>query len=83
MDSYSLKSALPAMIPGLGYADLGIAGGLDAAASYPRMIAVDTPEPEKAQIRESLLAYCQRDTEAMVHIYHALLAESGRWISSV
>ncbi len=75
--SYSLKSVLPALVPSLGYADLEIAEGLDAAASYTRMIAVDTPEPEKAQIREALLAYCQRDTEAMVHIYRALLAESG------
>ena len=46
--SYSLKSVLPALVPTLGYADLGIPDGLAAAASYTRMIAGDTPESERA-----------------------------------
>ena len=75
--SYSLKSVLPALVPGLSYADLEIQDGLVAAASYARLIASDTPESEKAEIREALLSYCQRDTEAMVRVYDALLAESG------
>ena len=75
-DSYSLKSVLPALVPNLSYADLAIPDGLAAATSYNRMIADDTPEYEKAEIREALLAYCQRDTEGMVHIYDALQAEA-------
>ena len=76
--SYSLKSVLPALVPALSYADLEIQDGLAATRSYARMIASDTPEPDKSEIREALLAYCQRDTEAMVRIYDALLAEAKR-----
>ena len=75
--SYSLKSVLPALVPTLGYADLDIPEGLAATASYTRMIAGDTPESEKAEIKEALLAYCERDTEAMVRVYDALLAEAS------
>ena len=75
--SFSIKSVLPALVPGLAYDDLEIPGGLDAAASYARMIAGGTPQSEKAKIREALLAYCERDTEAMVRIFETLLAESG------
>ena len=75
--SYSLKSVLPALVPTLGYADLDIPEGLAATASYTRMIAGDTPESEKAEIKEALLAYCERDTEAMVRVYDALLAETN------
>ena len=75
--SYSIKSVLPALVPTLSYADLEIPDGAIAAASYTRMVASDTPEWEKAAIGEALLAYCQRDTEAMVRVYDALLAEAG------
>ena len=75
--SYSLKSVLPVLVPGLSYADLEISDGMAASMFYPRMTAADTPGPEKAEIRDALLAYCQRDTEAMVRVYDALLAEAG------
>ena len=75
--SYSLKSVLPALVPTLGYADLDIPEGLAATASYTRMIAGDTPESENAEIKEALLAYCERDTEEMVRVYDALLAETN------
>ena len=68
---------LPALVPDLAYDDLEIPEGLAAAAAYARLIAGDLPESEKVEIREALLAYCQRDTEAMVRVYEALLAESG------
>ena len=74
--SYSLKSVAPALIPSLDYTDLEIPEGMAAAASYARMTASDTPESEKARISYALLAYCQRDTEAMLQIYDALLAEA-------
>lgn len=74
---YSLKSVMPALIPNLDYAGLAIADGLAATAAYARMTAPNAPEPEKAQLRQSLLAYCQRDTEAMVRIYDALTAAPG------
>jgi hypothetical protein len=36
------------------------------------MIAPETGEDEKERLRGALLAYCHRDTEAMVWIFDAL-----------
>ena len=74
--SYSLKSVAPTLVPKLAYNDMEIQDGTAASTAYIRMIAHDTPDPEKTTIRESLLAYCSRDTEAMVGVYDALLAEA-------
>ncbi len=68
---------LPALVPSLSYSDLRIQEGSIAAIEYARMIATDTPISEKARTEEALLAYCQRDTEAMVRVFEALLAESA------
>ena len=74
--SYSLKSVLPALVPDMGYADLDVQDGMAASMAYARMTAADASASEKASIRQALLAYCERDTEAMVRIYHALLSEA-------
>ncbi len=73
--SFSLKSALPALVQGFGYGDLRITSGDAASSSYLRMVAPETPSHEKAEVREAILSYCRRDTEAMVRVYDALLAE--------
>ena len=75
--SFSIKSVLPALVPDLAYDDLEIPEGLAATAAYSQLIAGDVPQSEKAKIRKSLLAYCNRDTEAMVRIYETLVIESG------
>ena len=72
LDSYSLKKTLPFLVPGWGYDDLEIQEGTLASANYLRMVASGTPEEEKARIRRDLLAYCRRDTEAMVRVLGAL-----------
>ena len=74
--SYSLKSVAPTLVPDLDYTDMEIQDGAVASTAYMRMIATDTPESERAEIREALLAYCARDTEAMVGVYEALLDEA-------
>ena len=71
--SFSIKSVAPVLAPGLAYDDLEVPEGMAAAAAYASLIAGGAPEPEKAAVREALLAYCERDTEAMVRIYEALL----------
>ena len=81
--SYSLKSVLPVLVPGMGYADMEIADGMTAATSYARMIGEDTPAGERTAIRDALLTYCARDTEAMVRLYEALVRESSRQRNSV
>ncbi len=70
--SHSLKAVLPALVPEVGYQDLEIQEGGQASLAFEQMVASETVEHEKARIREALLAYCQRDTEAMVRIFDTL-----------
>ncbi len=70
--SYSIKSVLPAVVPSLGYGDLTIQEGGQAAAEYYRMVFVETDWVERDSIREALLRYCERDTLAMVELRRVL-----------
>ena len=69
---------LPALVPRLSFSDSGIQEGSIAAISYAHMIASDAPLSDKVKTKQELLAYCQRDTEAMVRVFEVLLAESSR-----
>ena len=69
--SFSLKSVVPALVPGVGYSDLDIGDGSAAAGAYTRMLkSTDNSE----RLREQLLAYCERDTKAMVLAHAELLS---------
>ena len=70
--SFSIKSVLPALVPDLGYSDLEISDGGQASAAYAEMVSPETPADHRIQLRESLLAYCKRDTEAMVRLFETL-----------
>jgi hypothetical protein len=70
--SYSIKSVLPVMVPGLGYRDLLIQEGAQAASEYYRMVFVEEDWIEQAKIRDALLQYCARDTMAMLQLRRAL-----------
>ena len=71
----SLKSVAPALSPGFGYDDLdGIADGLAASSAFHQIAsgAITAPD-ELAKLRVQLLAYCERDTLAMVEAHQALM----------
>ena len=70
--SFSLKSVLPALVPDLDYSDLEISDGDQASAAYAEMIRPETSPERRKSLRESLLAYCKRDTEAMVRLFEVL-----------
>ncbi len=70
--SFSLKDVLPALVPSLHYDDLAIKEGGQAAAEYYRMVFVETDWVEQSKIRDALLAYCKRDTLAMVELRRVL-----------
>lgn len=74
--SYSIKSVLPAVVPSLGYDDLAIQEGGQAASAYYRMVFVETDWVERAALREALLRYCARDTLAMLELRRALRAKA-------
>ena len=71
--SFSLKSVLPALVPGMSYDDLLIQEGTHASLQYLEMLNPATPAEERKKIEEALLAYCSHDTLAMAKIREALL----------
>ena len=71
--SFSLKDVVPALAPGLGYDDLAVADGRQAAALYQRALTSGS-NTERQQTFAALRAYCQRDTLATVELRKALTA---------
>ncbi|MBJ6980342.1 DUF2779 domain-containing protein [Luteimonas sp. MC1572] len=69
--SWSIKAVLPTIAPDLDYADLGVADGGAAQSAYLEACAPGTHEDDRERLRTQLLAYCARDTWAMVRLEHA------------
>jgi len=72
--SFSLKSVLPVLVPGAGYDDLEVGDGLTAAANLETLLLNEASlaPQERHDLRKALLAYCERDTQAMVQLLDAL-----------
>ena len=73
--SNSIKSVAPALSPGFGYDDLdGVADGAAASTAFLQLAAGVISHPEHVgQLQAALLAYCRRDTLAMVEVHRALM----------
>jgi hypothetical protein len=71
--SHSIKSVLPALVPGLSYDSLAIADGEMAMLAYARLAKVDDAAARK-KIRQDLLQYCGLDTLGMVRIWEKLVS---------
>jgi len=71
---FSIKKTLPALVPGLSYADLRVQDGEVATVELQRLMLEGdrTPPAERAALREALLRYCERDTWAMVKLLEQL-----------
>src|SRR6266571_3815723 len=72
--SFSIKKTLPALVPGVSYGDLRIADGETATVELLRLMFEGTtmPPDERAALRRALLAYCARDSWAMVKMLETL-----------
>jgi len=70
--SFSIKGVLPVLVEGLDYRDLTIKEGSQAAGAFMDMTNPATPAAKRDALREGLLAYCHRDTEAMVRLFQTL-----------
>jgi hypothetical protein len=70
---YSIKAVLPALVPELSYQDLDIKEGGTASTSFAQMVS-GTFQGNVEKTRQALLAYCKRDTLAMVEIFRVLKA---------
>ncbi len=71
-NSFSLKTVLPALVPDMRYEGMEISEGTEAGLAFERMISGGLPAPERAKIRQDLLAYCKQDTLAMVKLLDVL-----------
>ena len=74
MGSFSIKYVLTPLVPELTYHDLVIVNGLVASVQIARLLFVaDRIAPdERPRVRADLLAYCKRDTWAMVRLLQRL-----------
>ena len=77
--SFSLKVVLPALVPDTSYAGLAITDGGMAQLELARLLYGDAPlaPAETARLRADLLAYCERDTWAMVALHERLRELAG------
>lgn len=73
--SNSIKSVAPALCPSFSYDDLdGVADGIAAAGAFLQLASgAVSVSNEVAALRTQLLAYCERDTLAMVEVHRALI----------
>ena len=71
---FSIKKTRPALVPGLSYADLEVRDGEVATVELQRLMLSGSalPERERAELRDGLLKYCERDTWAMVKMLETL-----------
>ena len=69
--SFSIKSVLPVLVPGMGYGDLAIPDGQTASVHYMQALG-STDRGERRRTFDNLRAYCERDTLAMVRLRDAL-----------
>lgn len=70
--SFSIKSVLPSLVPGLDYKDLNISDGGMASVAYAEMIRPETSAERRDFLKRGLLAYCKRDTEAEFKLFSVL-----------
>jgi uncharacterized protein DUF2779 len=74
--SFSIKNVLPVLVDGLGYDDLSIREGSQAALAFISMTDPEIPASARAELQDGLLAYCSRDTEAMLRLFQVLTKEN-------
>jgi hypothetical protein len=71
---FGLKAVAPVLVRGAGYGDLDVADGDTASMLLETLLlAPEKLEPEgRRKLRAQLLAYCERDTEALLKVHDRL-----------
>jgi predicted RecB family nuclease len=70
--SFSLKKVLPALVPGMSYADMAVADGGEAVIAFDQLLQGKLPQEEVKSLRSNLLEYCKQDTLALVMLLDVL-----------
>ncbi len=75
--SYSLKSVLPVLVPGMTYDALEISDGAMASQAYFTMGEISDPA-ESTRLRKALLDYCKQDTLGLVRLLEKMHSMAQR-----
>ena len=75
--SFSLKHILHPLVPDLSYHDLTVVDGQVASVEIARLLFVAHLVEDRDRLRRDLLAYCERDTWAMVRLVERLRELAG------
>jgi hypothetical protein len=75
--SFSIKYVLNPLVPDLTYDDLTIVDGQQASVEIARLLFVAHKVKDRDRLRRDLLAYCERDTWAMVRLLERLREVAG------
>ena len=76
--SYSIKSVLPALVPGLTYDGMEVANGQDAGLAWQSLVRGNLERTERDRIKKALLDYCGQDTLAMVRLLEKVRLEAKK-----
>jgi len=68
--SWSIKAVLPTIAPDLDYSSLAVAHGGMAQQAFLERLDPNTSHDRRQELTAGLLAYCARDTLAMVRVAH-------------
>jgi hypothetical protein len=71
--SASIKNVLPVLAENLTYEDLEISQGDEAMIAWVELMEDETTPERREELTRNLLAYCARDTRAMVENWKTLL----------
>lgn len=66
--SWSIKAVLPTVAPEMDYSALAVADGGMAQEAFLKLLSSDISADHAAALRRDLIAYCERDTLAMVEL---------------
>ncbi len=66
--SWSIKAVSPTIAPDLAYDDLDVGDGMQAQEAFRFILSQEIAADLKESKRQALLAYCERDTLAMVRV---------------
>jgi Domain of unknown function(DUF2779) len=70
--SYSIKSVLPALVPGMNYEGMEVANGQDAGLAWESLVRGSLDCEERGKVEKALLAYCGMDTLALLRLVEVL-----------
>ena len=76
--SFSIKRVAPALDPGFSYEGLdAVSNGAAAARAIEDLLSGELAPSATDHLRQSLRAYCKRDTEALLSLHRALRARAA------